>query len=421
MKSAIIVLTIAVLFAASASAETLTYETGIHEKYYNAGYELIAVNNGEMWESEGQLNEPVSMQKHPLPSDKAVKSVRIAKKAEAVDISANLPQIEYGGDEFFSFVDRECLSNERDAFITYDTEYGTESFLNLEIHPLEITDCEKGEFTLYRSMEIEIEYYEENKIKSVSASEFRPGEEATIQLEFENLGGENEIIIKDHWGDEVFLENVYSEKKTATVYIPEDAEEIYFTAEFYEAGEIVDRALVSQDLDWGSVDFRVLVSEDENVFPLAIEIKNAAGEEIPVELVMRSINWSGDTRAEKTETVEASLGSSIHYFNLDAGGEEGDKLNDISVEATYNGITKYVEHNSLVRVTYDEVKDGLPLSPGEQVAKDLADIAAGTYEDDEDEGAKEPTAKSNIIGILVAVVMFALIGYIAFKYLRRRD
>jgi hypothetical protein len=417
-KIAVIIIMFCAL-AAIASAEKFTYETGVYEKYDNAGYELLAINNGEQWESDGQLNEPVTLQKYQISSDKAIKEVKIIKKSDSIKLSINLPQIDYGGDEFFSFVERECLANERDAFMTYDDEHGKESFLNFEIHPLEITDCENGKFTLYRKMEIEVEYYDENKIKSVSPSEFKPGEEATIKFEFENLKGENEIIIKDDWGSEVVLENVYSEEETYIVDIPEDTEDIYFTIEFYEGGEIVDRAVISQDLDWGSVDFRVLVSEDDTVFPLAIEIKNAVGEEIAVGLVMMSLNMDGEAETTKTETVDASPGNSIHYFNLEAG-EDG-RMNDISVEATYNGITEYIDHNSLVRSTHDEVKDGLPLSPGEELAKDLVDIAAGTYEDGESEGPAEATTKSNLIGILAAVIMFCLIGYIAFKYLRKRD
>ncbi|MBN2112035.1 hypothetical protein JW707_02945, partial [Candidatus Woesearchaeota archaeon] len=290
MKKVFLLFALLMVFPVLANAEILNYETGIYEEYDMDEWTLLYIQNGDLWEADGELNEPVTIQKFDIPSDKAIKSIEITEKRSPKEFKLNLPQVEYSGD-YYSYVPRDCYYDQREAYMVVSSyDYADTASVSLEVHPMEITDCEKGVFTLYREMDFEIEYYEENKIKSVDYDSLTPGEETTLNFELENRNPESEIIVYDDWGNELASKEVYSDTEKVAVAVPGDTPNLYLNVEYYEEGNVVDRAVITQNLDWGDMDFRVLVSESVLEFPLALQIDNEKGEEISVKLKIASIN-----------------------------------------------------------------------------------------------------------------------------------
>ena len=420
MKLIILFGIILIVLSGFAYAETLTYETGIYEAVAMDQWDLLYINNGDLLEEDGEIREPVKVEKFAVASDKAIKEVYLKDRAKSKEFDLNIPEVKYKNEETYSYEKRTCDTNYRDAYIsTLSYDYADESSILIEIHPLEITNCLDGEFILYQELEIEIEYYEENKIKSVEHSGLYPGEKTTLTFELENRNSNSKIIVYDDWGNELGSKKPTSDKTQITVNVPEDTANLYFTAEYYENNEIVDRELIKQDLSWGKMDFRVLVSENPLVFPLAVQIDNKKEEEIEIDLIIISTNKDLEEMTKLKKIIKAPVGSTIHYLNFEITEEE--KINDISIEATHNGIAEYAEHNSIVRFTHDEVKGGLPASPGQEIAEELFEKMKdpSTFESENPKIKKQTNMTLTIIVAIVAVILIIGLIIFAFKYMRK--
>lgn len=416
MRKIILFGIIMILLAGIVCADRFTYETREYEVHKGQEYDVVYINNGLLWEIEGFLNEPVGGEQFNVLADKAIKSITIVGKENPVNLKMNLPVVKYADDIYYGYEDRECISNQRDAYIDYYKSYGDESQIVVEFHPLEIVDCEKGEFILYQNMEIEVEYYEKNKIKSVEHSGLNPGSETTIEFEFENVEDGDQILVQDYWFDEVAYEYVDSGKMTITAEIPVDISDFFLVVEYYNVDdEIVDRYLIKEDFAWGTFDFRVLVSDDAEVFPLAIEIENTKGTDISISLDIISMNFEEEAETTIHRTLTASPGKSMHFIEFKI--TENEVSNDITISATYNGITETVEHNSLIRFTEEEIQNGLPPPPGAVFAQEFAEILEEDYDEAENvKKTSEPTKKSTIIAVIAAISLFIIVGYVGLKY-----
>jgi hypothetical protein len=401
------------------SAEIFTYSIGDYEKSDRGEYSLVYINNGELLEEEGMLYQPVGTETFQIAHNKAIKSVNVIERNSPVRLKLNLPQLEFYDDDKYRFVERECFPNTREAWIDYTSEYGQSPKLTVEFYPLEMQDCKKGEFILYQGMKIEVEYYETNKIKSVTHSEINPGEDITFLLQFENIDKEGEVVIYNTFDPDTEIEReVTSEKISAVLTAPSIPIQEY-VIEYYEGYEIVDRAVVMEDHNWGSIDFRVLTSDKKTVFPLAIESYNRLKDSLPLDITIKTIDpdtLEDGTTIRKRATVP--MGKRIFYVDLEIS--ENEMTNDIHIAATYNGITEYAEHNSLIRFKKEDVKRGLPKSPGEEL---LEEMAKASQDKDKDEAiageAKLPS--SSVIGIIITIALFAIMGYFAYSFFRKED
>ncbi len=417
MSKAVFYILAVMVMSSFASAEVLTYKTGAYDIYDDGdGYELLVIENGEQWEMESQFNEPVSMSTFSVASDKAIKSVTLKEKRLPKELTLNIPLIYYTTDESFEYLDSDCEENFRDAYalMWFDTFSSSPTIL-VEIHPLEITDCKNQKFTLYQELDIEVEYYEENKIKSFEHSEFVPGKEATLTFEFENLEGNGQLVVSN--GVDKISESVDSETIEISMFVPEDIADFYFAAEYYEDGDVVDRQIISQSFKWGSVDFRVLVSDDRLVLPIAVQVENLLGKEIPVFLEIASLDDYYNEVSKVERVVSVPSGVSINYVQLNITEDEAG--NDVSVRAAYNGVTEFAEHNSLVRFTLEEVRNGLPQAPGISLFTEVE--SEGDSKAAEGSETSSSWKGSTFVGIAAALAIFGVVVYIAFKYLGKKE
>lgn len=409
-----------ILIAGVVAAENIIYELEEYEVYQKGEWELIAARGTENWEREGAINEPISKIDYEVPQDRAIKDVKIVGLSKSVELMANLPKVFYQ-QELVGFEERTCRRNERKAWISYSDIYDETGILAIEYHPLEYRDCEKGEWTLHRKMEVEVEYYEENKIKSVKHTPFVGDSTATFTLEMENLR-DSYLYVYDSISQTVFEGPAEAEMEIEVEIGPFGEQHFFFEVE--EDGEIVDRAAIIEDLSWGSVDFRVLVSESRTVFPLAVEITNTKEEAIDVELEIESTDMNFTVQSTMKEQITAKPGNSIHYIDFSIGDDE--TRNDIGIRAFHNGVMKYAEHNSLIRFTKEEVQAGLPSSPGEQLKQEIAELANDPQVQKEIEefdkmleGKEEQPGWSSSLwaGIVIGIVLLVIVGYLGFTFL----
>lgn len=404
-----------------AAAEVFTYYTGAYETEIREDYDILHINNGELFEQDGMIYQPYGTEVFEIPADKAVKDVRIIEKNKPVSISANIPQLEFYDDEKYRFAQRDCFFPTSEAWIDYRMRYGESAEMTVVFYPLEMKDCDTGEFALYQEIKIEAEYYTPNKIKSVSHSEISPGSRILLDIEIENRKENSEIAIYNPFSlVEKSVYEVVSDRLSAEVDAPEIAEQSY-AIEYYENGDIVDRYLISENAKWGSVDFRVLESGKSTVFPLAIELHNTHGENISVLLRIRTIGIDLEEGSEKEMSLIAQPGKNIFYTDFEVS--ENETNNDLTVEAAYNGITEYAEHNSLVRFSKESFISGLPPSPGQELLEDVAressggsDLSKTTAE--ESESPKEGFSSSTAAGVVIIIALFAIVGYLVKIYLK---
>ena len=218
MKLILIIGIMFVILAGIASAETLTYKTGIYEAVYQGNYGLLYINNGDLIEEDGELREPVAMQNFNVSSDKAIKSITLKSRNLPKEFELNIPQIGYTNNNVYANKDRECFENFRDAYtVVWAHTYEKTAYVMIEVHPLEVTDCEKGIFTLYQEMEMEVEYYEENKIKSVENTGLVSGQSATLTFNLENRNPDSKIVVRDDWGNELASSDVDSDTEEINI------------------------------------------------------------------------------------------------------------------------------------------------------------------------------------------------------------
>ena len=407
MKKTIAILFLSLLMASFVCAET--YNIGKYEVLEKEEYSTVLIQNGDLVEEDEMPFEPVGRMTIPLDRDKAVKDIRILNARNPEKLDLNLPILKFVDEENYQLVDNDCFEDKREPYLYTTILDGADYKVIVDIYPLEIVDCSEGKYILYKDIDLEVEYHEENNILDASYSEIVPGKPVKIDIEFQDVAEGDKVTIETYEGKEV-EKQVTSGKMSFEVDAPENVAQNFFLIKYYRDYEVIDREIIIQETDWGSFDFRILVSENRNILPIAIEVNNELEEEIELDILIESVDVDSITQTSKKTTLNSRPGKQIHYINFEVGDDE--LINDIDITATYNTVSHNQGHNSIMRFTHDEVKEGLP-SPREDLAEELSNII-------ESEESKPKTNISNILGIIIAVLLFGGVGFLAFYFLRKK-
>lgn len=399
-----------------------TYQTGDFSIKESNNYELVQIQNGNQFEQEYGIVAPYSTKEFEFEPGKALKDARVFRFLEQVEITANLPVLEYDErDGTTRFVDRDCDFNELEAHVSATPFYGEKTLVKVEFYPLRMEDCENNKFVLYKALDTELEFYEQNKIKSIDFGEIKPGEEVTFTVNFEEIL-EGKLVVKEADTEEIFAEKAISgQDKIEITFTATNFADQAYKFEYYENDELVDIEVITASKDWGDIDFRVLISEDKLIFPLAIETNNILSEDIKLDITLNSLNDILEVDSTTNKEITAPPGKNIVYTDFTIAEDE--TVNDIELIATYNGISKTVLYNSLVRFTKSEVSNGLPPPPGEKIRENIAEIAQNLTKEASLENKEKKAISSrlaNTIGITLALILTLAVIYIAFKYMRTK-
>lgn len=166
-------------------------------KIKNEGeFDRIDINGAMQQTEDGKLALPFAVLEIPLPLGTIVKNIKVVSKKDAVSINANIPKITAQGPG----KDCEAAANEPE----FDTVYTEDrKIVVARVFPVEAKNCANGEFTVYKTMELEAEYspYSPVLIKKVdSPKETLPKEQTKIRVISENITPNTvfgKLVLKD--------------------------------------------------------------------------------------------------------------------------------------------------------------------------------------------------------------------------------
>jgi hypothetical protein len=160
---------------------------------------------------------------------------------------------------------------------------------------------------------------------------------------------------------------------------------------------------------WGSVDFRIYESDDPYIFPLIIDVENLLEDEFTAELYVKTIYGNGSFgESEMHKLIDIPINPELLYLDFPISALE--RNNDVLVIVEYNDESEEALHTSLTRLSLDSISDDLP-----NVEKDIGEVDLDEVDDLEYESSFN---FSIIIGILIVLVLFAIVGVVAWLALK---
>ena len=401
-KTALWILMVIVLSAA-VSAKTFTFEVGDYEIEDADGFEILNTENTELtlWDGDLVLVEAI----FPLvfPDTQVVDEIRLIEFKDPVELELNIPSAAETDFMEFDYVERECFENTREVefFVNDPIIMGNEATYSIWIYPLEVVDCEEGKFKLYQTVE-----YGAKIVESVSRIELvkvegmaSPGSTIPIKI-FMNREVDGKLVIKDIIGEEkIASKTIKGDREIINLKLSDDFDREQYILEYIEDGKTVAYKDFIISTTWGSIDFTVHKSDDLSIIPIKVNITNNYDEEINVNGTLELINW--DSEVTKTTPLEMVLAPGSNKREMDVTVSEEQQKDDIKITLEYEGHEESVTRNTMMRI-----------DPA------VAAWAKEQLEEDETQ-TSDPTAKSTIIAVIIAVVMFIIVGYVALKYTRK--
>lgn len=167
---------------------------------------------------------------------------------------------------------------------------------------------------------------------------------------------------------------------------------------------------------WGSVDFRILESDDPYVFPLVIDVENLLEDEFTAELYVKTIYGNGSYgESEMHKLIDVPKNPELLYLDFLISALE--RNNDVLVIVEYNDEEEEALHTSLTRLSLDSISDDLPSV--EEISVDEEDIGeVDVAEIDLEDDIESSFNVSVIIGVLIVLVLFAIVGVVAWLALK---
>ncbi|MBD3249419.1 hypothetical protein GF336_05215, partial [Candidatus Woesearchaeota archaeon] len=128
---------------------------GNHSIYNMGNYSLLLLDGASQDYTRDNLLLPNRIDSHEFPLKTIISDVSLASLDDHVDITIDdIPEWSE------RMVDRNCWENTKEAGIEFSHSFteDTEAVI-ARINPVEIINCEKGEFRLYKTMTYEIKYF----------------------------------------------------------------------------------------------------------------------------------------------------------------------------------------------------------------------------------------------------------------------
>jgi len=152
---------------------------------------------------------------------------------------------------------------------------------------------------------------------------------------------------------------------------------------------------------WGSVDFRIHESDDPYVFPLIIDVENNLNDEFTAELYVKTIYGNGSYgESELHKLIDIPQNPELLYLDFSVSALE--RNNDVLIIVEYKDESEEALHTSLTRLSLDSISEELP----SDMEVDLEDDIESDFN------------ISIIIGILIVLVLFAIVGVVAWLALK---
>ncbi|PIN73306.1 hypothetical protein COV20_03690 [Candidatus Woesearchaeota archaeon CG10_big_fil_rev_8_21_14_0_10_45_16] len=131
---------------------------------------------------------------------------------------------------------------------------------------------------------------------------------------------------------------------------------------------------------WGDVDFRILASDDDLVFPIVLEFQNSQGKDLNAQLLIETLSPDADFGPSEYEQ-DIVISKDPELLRVDLPITEAEKNYDVWVSVWVDDELADKMYNSLVRLKPEMLAETnkLPPKPGEvlqQQMDEAADFAA---------------------------------------------
>lgn len=213
------------------------------------GYEIITAGNHSLIETSQTINAfdlhelvlPRRTLMEEFPLNTIITGFKTTEMSDSADITANIPTLNASGQ-----IDRVCYENKRNATIEFAQSYTENSRVVItNINPVEILDCEKGKFRLFKKFKYEIEYipYSPVLLKGVSVSkELLPKQKENITVKLQNTQDnpvKGMLVLKDENKNVILAKNITTRRDKYDIELTAPEQEgIYnYRVDFYYQNE----------------------------------------------------------------------------------------------------------------------------------------------------------------------------------------
>jgi hypothetical protein len=178
---------------------------------------------------------------------------------------------------------------------------------------------------------------------------------------------------------------------------------------------------------WGSVDFRILESDNPSIFPIVIDIENTIGEELEATLIIETLTPDASYgQSDYEEDITIPINPELIYVDFEVS--EGEEKYDVWVWVYVDDEPAYKLYNSITRIEEKDIKekDQLPLLPGEKLREEIGEYLEEFEEKyDEDVTPQEVIAQElkeqrqrTTKGIIITIAGLLLVAFIGWYALR---
>ena len=325
----------------STSTNTNTYKKSFefkiteHEIATEGDYSLIETDKTVQSMTPYELVLPKRTLMEEFPPNTVITNYSVTKMADAVSITANIPTLNETG-----MMQRVCYEKERNATVEFSQSYTEDSRVVLtNIYPVEIVDCDKGKFKLYKTIKYEIEYipFSPVLIKEIAGpSEMLPGQKSNITIEIENTQSgpvNGTIVMTDETGSITIAKPIKTTRDKYKIELTAPEQEGIYTyrADFYYPNESVT---------YKEFDFEVKTIDLELIIP------ETATTEAEIELVVKS-------------GLASSFSTNIEFYLLHSGKKIDSATKSTTIEPGENTITHTFDNLDRSKIVY-EVIAGVP-------------------------------------------------------------
>jgi hypothetical protein len=409
MAKTIISILMFILLVSIAYAEERTIIIDSYNILEENGYETLVIDGGE---SITELyNGVLPKITYRLVESKPVDKITLIGFEDPVSLNVNYPFLDEDEQGNEIYTDRECTSMSEDAsFYVNDPLYeGDDIIYVLDIFPIDILDCEKGDIRLYQTIKYNVDYLESPVlIKEIETYNLERGQTASVFVNFNQIP-DGKLIIKDDYGNIVAEKEANEKLVTLKFSVPEDMDVQNFAVEYTEDTKLISKKeFTLASFEWGDFDFEALPpTEGKNDYPINITFNNKLNEEIEVKLTEGFIDIKGEFTTSFSKKIKLKPGSSSIKEILNPTEKEG-KHPDIKVIAEYGGLEVVQMHNTMTR------KDPNVKTIGDVMKEQGVTIPVIGQE------PEKKTNYANIIGIIAALVLILGVALVAYLFLFRK-
>ncbi len=319
--------------------QTHTYTIQDYDIEQTGTFEIINSADFELGYEPGELVLPYKSLIFQFPHKTIITGYDI-EFSNPVDITANIP--EWNGE---NYTNRICSVSSQNESATINQVNSPDSQIVIaKLNPIEITDCEQGSFTLYRTASITLSYYPYSPIRITSVEapqESLPSEFKTIKVNIENTQNTpttGTLILKNEQG--IVSVNTISTTQSQhnlEIYTPAEEGTYTYTVEFVQNGDVKTSTTFTTEVSILDASLEIPdVVQDEADIDVHITNKKTTSMQSDITAYLSK---DGQTISQQTQSIQLQPGENTATFTF-TDLQKDDQQYDVLVAIPYENKIK---------------------------------------------------------------------------------